>query len=143
MENKEITTMLTIGGFPYITVDEVAKEIHKTKRTVDNRLNEMQGLVKSGRYSEYAIIQDEGIKLVNAPCFIDFLKYRKALQDHNVSKHVPLFNPEEIMKICGWSSNVIHIGENFEGIGEGEVREIVREELEKLFCMIGGKIEAL
>ena len=143
MDYKELTTMITIGSFPYKTVDEVADDIHKTKRTVDNRLNEMQGLVRSGRYSEYAIIQDEGIKLVNVPCFIDFLKYRKALQDRNVSKNVPAFNPEEILRICGWNSNVIHIGENLEGIGEGEVKEIVREEFARLFSMIGGKIEAL
>ena len=99
--------MEIIRGYPYKTPDGVADEIHKCRATVMNRLKDLKKEIESGRYSDYAIIEDEGITLINVPVFFDFLKYRKMLADRNARKYVPPFRPEEIMQISGWKTKVV------------------------------------
>ena len=60
---------------------------------------------------ERAVIRDGNIVLVNTLVFVDYLKYRKALQEKNARKHVPPFRPEKWAWVSGWNSRVVTMEE--------------------------------
>lgn len=99
--------METIRGYPYMQKQQLAEEFHISKSTVYLRMKEIQEEIKNGRYSDYAIIEDGNIVLVNVFVFIDYMKYRRQLKEKNARKYVPEFNPAEIRKISGWENKVV------------------------------------
>lgn len=99
--------METIRGYPYMPKQQLADEFHISKSTVFSRMKEIEKEIQSGRYSDYAIINDGNIVLVNVLVFIDYMTYRRRLKEKNARKYVPEFNPSEIKKIIGWENRLI------------------------------------
>lgn len=102
-------TMYTesIRGYPYMHKEQLANEFGISKQTVHNRMKEIENEIKSGRYNDYAVIQDGKLVLVNVLVFIDYLKYRKMLLDKNARKYVPEFKPEKLVQIIGWNNRIV------------------------------------
>ena len=94
--------------FPYKTKAALAEALGISRSTVYQRAREIEG---NDRYGPYAVIHDGQIVLINAICFVDWLKYRRQLTDKNLSKYVPAFDPKAIAEGMGWS---------YEGEIEGE-----------------------
>lgn len=117
MEKKKISKNETgrmmytesIRGYPYMPKQQLAEEFHISKSTVYSRMKEIEGEMQTGRYNQYAIIQDGNIVLVNVLVFIDYMTNRRMLREKNARKHVPEFQPDEIMKICGWSNKIVKV----------------------------------
>ena len=86
---------------------QLAKEFHISEGTVHNRLREIEEEIKNGRYNDYAVIRDGKLVLVNVLVFLDFLKYRKMLQDSHARKYTPDFHPENLVQIIGWSNRTV------------------------------------
>ena len=86
-------------GYPYKTKTAVAEALGISKSTVHVRAEEM---AHSGRYGDFCIIQDGNLVLINALCFLDWLRYRRELMDSNLKKRVPDFRPVEIATEMGW-----------------------------------------
>ena len=97
----------TIRGYPYMKKDGIAEEFHISKSTVVNRLREIEQEMEKGRYGDFSIIQDGNILLINVLVFIDFLTFRKRLQNKNLRKNVPAYSPEKIMREMGWSNRIV------------------------------------
>lgn len=73
--------------------DDLAKYLGISAPTVDARCKEMEEEIKRGRYSERVITKLGGIKLINYLAFCDFLHYRDRLQNKNLRKTVPPYDP--------------------------------------------------
>lgn len=97
----------SIRGYPYMSKQQLADEFHISKSTVFSRMKEIQQEIQKGRYSDFAIIEDGNIVLVNVLVFIDYLTYRRKLKEKNARKYVPEFNPAEIMNTIGWKNRVV------------------------------------
>lgn len=67
----------------------------------------MKKEIESGRYSPYVVAG----KLINYYAYVDFLTYEKRLEDKNMRKYVPAFDPQEIEKLCGCSQKVVDLEE--------------------------------
>lgn len=101
----------SIRGYPYMKKETLAEELHICKGTVVNRLREIEKEIDNGRYSDYAIIQDGNIVLINILVFIDFLTYRKRLLNKNLRKNVPPFRPDVLARDIGWSNRIVTMEE--------------------------------
>lgn len=97
----------SIRGYPYMHKQQLAKEFKISESTVHNRLRGIEEEIKSGRYNDYALIRDGKLVLVNVLVFLDYLKYRKMLQDKYARKYTPEFKPELLVKIIGWSNRTV------------------------------------
>ena len=97
----------SIRGYPYMPKDKIAQEFSISKATVQNRVKEIEGQIKEGRYSDYAVIRDGNILLVNVLVLMDYMEYRKMLNDRNAKKYVPDFQPEKIVHILGWNNRIV------------------------------------
>lgn len=96
-----------IRGQAYFPKSRVAEMSDTTVRTVNRKVKGIQREIERGRYSPYALAGN----LINYYVYIDYIKYEKDLQDKNLRKTVPEFEPEEIMKISGFGQKLIDIGE--------------------------------
>lgn len=110
MTPNEQTMMYTeaIRGYPYLKKEGIAQEFHVSKGTVTNRVHEIEEEMRKGRYSEYSLIQDGNILLINVLVFIDFMTYRKRLLNKNLRKNVPPYCPEKIVREVGWSNRAVY-----------------------------------
>lgn len=106
-EMEHIIYTESIRGYPYMPKDKIAQEFSLSKTTVQLRVKEIEEQIREGRYNDYAIIRDGGILLINVLVFIDYLEYRKRLQDKNARKYVPEFQPEKIVHILGWNNRIV------------------------------------
>lgn len=79
----------------YLRKNQLAKEYGLCRQTIYKIVNGIQEQIQKGRYSQYALADG----LVNRYVFIDYVTYRKRLEDKNMSKYVPEFNPREIMAL--------------------------------------------
>ena len=97
----------SIRGYPYMKIEQLAKEFQISTGTVRTRLFEIEDQIKNGRYNDYAIIRDGNIVLINVLVFIDYLTYRRQLLDHNARKYAPAFHPEKLVQMIGWSNRAV------------------------------------
>lgn len=104
-----MTALQIIRGHPYLTFKQVAEETGRTVRTVQNRVNGIREEIAKGRYSPCVLPEGEGI--VNWYAYIDYLTYRKRLEDKNLRKTVPEFNPSEIEMLSGFKTKIITLEE--------------------------------
>lgn len=102
--------METIRGYPYKKQQDIATEFGIGRTTVYERLKEIEKEISAGRYSDYAIIRDGNIVLVNVLVFLDYMNYRERLREKNTRKYVPPFNPAELMEVCGWQNKIVREG---------------------------------
>lgn len=88
---------------PWKTKKELAERYDMSVRTVSERTKGIQGEIKRGRYNRMAVIEDSEVK-VNEYVFLDFCKYRKYLENPQLRKSVPAFEPgliRELMSAFG------------------------------------------
>ena len=71
----------------YATKADIARIFGVTPPTVYNRVEGIRAEIGK-RYNKYAIIDN----LISIAVYADFEKYRKALADKNLRKHVPIFD---------------------------------------------------
>lgn len=100
--------LITIRGHqPYMSQGQLAEEFSKTKRTIANRLAGMREEIQKGRYPECAIADDR----INYFAFLDYITYYKRLQDKNMRKAVPAFDPSKYMEISGFQQRIMKLEE--------------------------------
>lgn len=107
---ERIMYMESIRGYPYKPQYQLAEELGISKGTVQNRLKEIRGEIKSGRYVKQAIIEDGNIVLINVLVFLDYMSCRQQLRSKNLRKHVPPFRPEEWTRLLGWNEKIVRMG---------------------------------
>lgn len=105
-----MTALQIVRGHPYLTFKQVSEETGKCIRVVQKRVKGIREQIELGRYSPYVL--PEGEQLVNWYAYIDFLTYRKRLEDKNLRKTVPAFDPAEIERLSGFKTRVIDLGED-------------------------------
>ena len=91
-----------IRGCPYRSIGWVADNLGITKRTVATKIKGIEQEIERGRYNPYVIANDGGSVLINIYAFIDYITYRKRLEDKNMRKYVPEFKPKQVAENCGW-----------------------------------------
>ncbi|MCD8018399.1 MAG: hypothetical protein LUF92_02090 [Clostridiales bacterium] len=84
---------------PFCTMDDLAAYTGKTKRYIRMVVAELRGYEE--RYGKYYIIGEGKTLLVNLLCFTDFWKYRTRLNDKNMKKTVPSYDPSEVARQIG------------------------------------------
>lgn len=94
-------------GHPWKTKKEIAEETGRSTRTVENKMKGMRREIEAGRYSPYVLPTDQG--LINLYAYIDYITFEKMLNDKNLRKAVPPFDPTEIERIAGYRQRVINL----------------------------------
>ena len=79
----------------YLKKSQLAKEYGFCRQYIYKLVDGIQEQINKGRYSQYAIAEG----LVNRYVFIDYLTFKKRLEDKNLSKYVPAFEPEKIKEL--------------------------------------------
>lgn len=97
-----------IRGFAYMSDQQLATEFNMSKRTVQRKRRGIEDEMEKGRYNKYAIVG----ALTNVYVFIDYIKFEKTLKNPILRKCIPDFEPEEIMRICGYSQQMRLVPEN-------------------------------
>lgn len=87
---------------------QLATEFNMSKRTVQRKRRGIEDEMEKGRYNKYAIVG----ALTNVYVFIDYIKFEKTLKNPILRKCIPDFEPEEIMRICGYSQQMRLVPEN-------------------------------
>lgn len=96
-----VTNFAKVQRIPYITKKQIAEELEISPNTVKSRIQEIEEEIKNGRYDEYAVIRDGQLLAVNYFVWIDFLTYRQRLQEKNLRKFVPPFDPKKVAPYAG------------------------------------------
>ena len=91
--------LFAMTGTPFMTARKMADMIGISLQTLKERAKEME---QTGRYPKTAVSNDGGFLYINVICYQDYCHWRTYLQDKNLSKHVPPFNPAEI----AWSNGM-------------------------------------
>lgn len=86
--------------YPYKSKSALANDLGISKSTVHIRAAELEK--HTDRYGDLAVIRDGQIVLINALCFIDWMRYRRELLDPGLAKYVPDFEPEKLARSMGW-----------------------------------------
>ncbi len=100
-----------IAGSAYMSMQDLADKYGMNKRTVQNRvreINEERGAGK--RYELPAVISDGNIVLVNEFVFLDWLSIRKNWMDKNARKYVQPFDPAVWARYLGWYDIPVAVG---------------------------------
>lgn len=102
MAERPLHIIEQIRGFSYMSDQQLATEFNMSKRTVQRKRRGIETEMEKGRYNKYAIVGT----LTNVYVFIDYMKFEKMLSNPVLRKCVPDFEPEEIMRICGFNQQV-------------------------------------
>lgn len=104
---KGISYMEMIREHPYKDRKSLAEEFNISVATVRNRQKGIEGEIKAGRYDDYTVLDDGKNIWINLYAFIDYLKYRRALENKTTRKCVPPFRPDNIRKLCGYGEKAV------------------------------------
>ena len=94
-----ITGIRTVRIPFYATRAQIAQDFKISMGTVDSRIKDI--LSEKERYGDFAVIDGDGSVRVNQLAFIDYMKYKKRLDDRNLRKGVPPYDPVQIAKEIG------------------------------------------
>ena len=97
-----VTNIKYLTASPYMTAGEMAKQLGVHKNTIYTRIKEIRKEMLSGRYDEFAILDSGGIIFVNYLVFVDYCKWKTRLDDRNLRKTVPPYNPTKVACAIGW-----------------------------------------
>lgn len=105
MENTERRQVVeVIKGQPYKRPGQLAEELQLSRKTVLERRKELED--EQERYGFTAVIEDEKTILINMYAFLDYMKYRKRLQDRNMRKYVPAYDAHAWAEACAYGRKV-------------------------------------
>ncbi|MCM1172108.1 MAG: hypothetical protein NC393_08260 [Clostridium sp.] len=88
-----ITNILHQHGQVMMRRDDLAKHLGISTVTVDKRCREIEKEIAQGRYSEKSLTKAGGIILINYLVFCDYLHYKDRLDNKNLRKTVPPYDP--------------------------------------------------
>lgn len=88
-----ITNILHQHGQVLMRRDDIAKHLGMSTVTVDIRCKEIEKEIAQGRYSEKSLTKVGGMKLINYLVFCDYLHYKERLENKNLRKSVPAYDP--------------------------------------------------
>jgi hypothetical protein len=94
-----INSVSYITACPYISKADMKNMFHVSSSTATRRVSELDAYVKKGRYGPYAILDGTGVTWINLLVLIDYLKYKKDLDE---GKHVPPYDPYQTAKAIAW-----------------------------------------
>ena len=92
-----------IAGRTYMNMQDLADKYRMCKRTVRDRVREIENEIGRGkRYERQAVINDGNIVLVNELVFLDWMQVRKDVLNKSTRKYVTDFNPAAWVRYLGW-----------------------------------------
>ncbi len=84
----------------YVCLSELAAITGASERSLKQQLIQFQEYIDMGRYSHFALIQNQRIIMINLYAFLDYIHYKDLLKNKVTRKTVPAFNAAEIAKLC-------------------------------------------
>lgn len=103
----EVFVIHRIAGRAYMNMQDLADKYGMCKRTVRDRVREIENEIGRGkRYERQAVINDGNIVLVNELVFLDWLTVRKDILSGTRRKYVLDFNPGAWARYLGWYETV-------------------------------------
>jgi len=101
-----VTRMYQMTGGPVIvTKKELAEMTGLSKRTIEDRLNEIRKeSLPGGRYDGMLLTtkKDGGIVWINYLVWVDYEFHRERLQEPNLRKNVPAYSPYRLAWEMGY-----------------------------------------
>lgn len=92
-------------GTAYLSRNELAQELHYTPKTIDKFIKGVQNEIGKGRYHRCAVAGNR----INFYAVVDYMTYREQLEDKNMRKLVPPFDPAGIAELCGYNMQLIRM----------------------------------
>ncbi len=92
-------------GTAFMSVKQLAEELGLSQKTIRILIKGIQEEIMTGRYSRYAIAGNRYSFYV----VVDYLKYHKLLEDRNLRKTVPDFDPAEVAELCGYNQKIVNM----------------------------------
>lgn len=102
-QREDVYAVVINKGYGFVRKKSLAKELDCSQSKIDKMIPEVRKQIKKGRYSPYAICGD----LYSVYVFLDYNKYRNALNDPYLCKTVPDFQPFEIAELCGFNQRLV------------------------------------
>lgn len=87
--------MINFYDIAFTTIQSAAERFQVTEKTIRNLLEEMEQF--RGRYGAFSIGSGK-LKRVNLLALADYWQYREQLQEPNLKKHIPEYNPAAIAR---------------------------------------------
>lgn len=85
----------------YCNRSEAARFFGISRTKLYTLLGGLEKEIKAGRYGDYSMPEN----LVNKAVLVDYMRYRKALNDRKTRPFVPPYNPLEAMKaVIEWTA---------------------------------------
>lgn len=94
-----ITRVFRLSGDVIKTKAQLVEETGWTKRSIETRLAEIEEEQHpGGRYEKctYCVNRDGGFVTVNYLVWMDYIHFRKRLQEKNLRKSVPPYDPYKV-----------------------------------------------
>lgn len=101
MAKDKIIDLVTLPNI-MVTKEEAARRLCLSQRTVQGYMSDIEKM--KDRYGDKAVTRGWGYSLVNILALYDFLHYKDLLNEKNVKKDVPPFNPAEWIETMGWGA---------------------------------------
>lgn len=102
---------------PFASARDIAKMFNRTESWVRKVRKE---IIDCNRYSDtWPVINEDGDTFLNIYVLLDFLKYRGALKNKNVARHLPPYSASAVRQVLGdYKVPAMAGGEKNEGTGE-------------------------
>jgi len=94
-----------IKNTAYMSRNDLAKELHCSTTTVAKLINGVKSEIERGRYHRCAVAGNR----YNLYSVIDYMTFKDQLEDKNMRKLVPPFDPAGIAELCGYNTNLVRI----------------------------------
>lgn len=94
-----VTRIFGLSGNLIKTKTQLMEEHGCTKRSIETRLAEIEAEQRpGGRYEHciYCVNRDGGLVTVNYMVWLDYIHYRKRLQEKNLRKNLPPYDPYRV-----------------------------------------------
>ncbi|MCD7937794.1 MAG: hypothetical protein LUG98_13125 [Tannerellaceae bacterium] len=88
-------------GTPFTNIKGLTEQFKISDRTARTMVKEMEQH-RDDRYGDLAVINSDGLKRINVLAFTDFFAHRKELQEPNLAKQLPSYNPMSVAQQLGF-----------------------------------------
>lgn len=93
-----------IYGQPVTNIKGLTEQFKISDRTARTMVKEMEQ--HRNRYGDLAVINSDGLKRVNVLAFTDYFAHRKELQEPNLAKQLPDYDPAEVARQLGFYGEI-------------------------------------
>lgn len=99
MRKDKIIDLITLPNV-MVTKQEAAQRLGLAPRTIQGYMADIEQM--KDRYGDKVVTRNWSCSLVNILALYDYLHYRDMLNEKNVKKNVPPYNPGEWIRTMGW-----------------------------------------